>query len=318
MEIKHATQATLPNDASKEVSKNAWNEAHQLTLSQSGVVVGLRSGSPDGGPAEEIPISELGKLADSTGTDANTTMAANTRYDVDMSAWATADRDYTLPTTATVGDEIEVFVQIGNASYELILKTGAGQTCAFAGSTVAAATEITRLFIIGERMRFRYHATNKWECVLDKRIPQQASMRLSTAAAGESAATFTQPTAKSGVWTADIDNASLTNAASDQIKTRRAGNFLVSAMAASAVTLTDQKYFGLRVFKNGVVTVLIAATTYASLTGQVGLAFPAAALFPLVADDYIVYSFISEEGGKGLVATASPRLVSAFALTEVL
>jgi len=31
IEIKHATQTTKPNDASKDVGANAWNESHTLT-----------------------------------------------------------------------------------------------------------------------------------------------------------------------------------------------------------------------------------------------------------------------------------------------
>lgn len=31
IEIRHATQTTKPNDANKDVSANAWNEAHQIT-----------------------------------------------------------------------------------------------------------------------------------------------------------------------------------------------------------------------------------------------------------------------------------------------
>lgn len=169
-------------------------------------------------------FSAFGSLSNVSGADANTTLVTNSRYDVDMTAWATADRVYTLPTTSSVGDEIEVYVQLGNASFELILKTGAGQTCSFAGSTIGAATEITRLFISGEGMRFRYQATNIWECVLDARIPQACQMTRD-AAQSISTATVTKIAFDNTVFTttgmADV-------ATNDRADIRRAGKYFAT------------------------------------------------------------------------------------------
>ena len=54
----------------------------------------LASGPTD----KKLLVSDLRdytNMVQATGTDANTTMAVNTMYVVDMSAWATADRTYT-------------------------------------------------------------------------------------------------------------------------------------------------------------------------------------------------------------------------------
>ena len=56
-------------------------------------------------------------LAHVAGTDADTTMVSNTLYVVDMSAWATADRTYTLPAAAAVGTRIGIMAKAGNASF---------------------------------------------------------------------------------------------------------------------------------------------------------------------------------------------------------
>lgn len=85
-------------------------------------------------------------LENVAGSDANTTMAVNTLYVVDMSAWATADRTYKLPATAAVGDRVGVMVTSGNASYELILTAETGDTL----NGVAGGTEWSRLFITNE------------------------------------------------------------------------------------------------------------------------------------------------------------------------
>ncbi len=67
-------------------------------------------------------------MVQATGSDADTTMAINTLYVVDMSAWATADRTYTLPTTAAVGDRIGIMVTAGDASHELIITAATSDT----------------------------------------------------------------------------------------------------------------------------------------------------------------------------------------------
>ena len=85
-------------------------------------------------------LRDYTNMVQATGTDADTTMAINTLYVVDMSAWATADRTYTLPATAAVGDRVGVTVTAGDATHELILTAGSGDTL----NGIAGGTEWSR------------------------------------------------------------------------------------------------------------------------------------------------------------------------------
>lgn len=290
--VRHSFTSQQPDrPAPRELQPSHWNADH--------VIEGLDSIA----------------LTDRTGTDADTAMVANSAYLADMTAWATADRNYTLPTTAAVGDRIKVEVLVGNASFELILKTGAGQTCAFAGSVIAAATEITRLFITGESMTFRYAATNKWIVEHDGRIAQVCVMRLSTSTSvNESAITWTSATAKSGVWTADVDNASLADTANDRIKVRRTGRYDLLAEAYLNAAITADKYIGVVLWKNGTSTLIGTRQLVAPALKTSGCQW-AMELSPLSADDTVNYQYISEEGSKLLRGGAG--YVSWFSVKEV-
>jgi hypothetical protein len=234
-----------------------------------------------------------------TGADADTTMASRKSYVVDMTAWATADRSYTLPTDAVVGDRVSVSVLAGNASFELILKTGAGQTCALAGATIAGSTEITRLFIAGESMVFRYVATDKWMVEYDGRIAQKCDLLLTTSADGEAADTFVRPTqcSTAGVWTAAPDAGAIAAATSDRINIRRGNPFLVYATARSKDTAADGKYYNFALFKNVAETLVLLGHTQMGALGN-----PLAAntkLITFATDDYVVFKFRSQDGGVG-------------------
>ena len=249
-----------------------------------------------------------------TGTDADTTMAINTLYVVDMSAWATADRTYTLPATAAVGDRIGVMVTAGNASYELLLTAGTGDTL----NGISGGTEWSRVFITNEVVIMRCVVANAtWIVEYDGRIPQQCGCRLTTAATGETAATVTTPTDKSGAWTAYANNASLASVSTGDIKTRRAGNFHVSYAGVSTDTVTSGKYFSTYLYLNGNTTIA-AASQFAQNQSTLGRASQQSILTNLAADDFIRFRWRSEEGSKGLDASPSPGLATAFSLMEVL
>lgn len=252
-----------------------------------------------------------------TGADANTTMVVNSSYIVDMTAWATADRDYTLPTTATVGDRVRVSVLVGNASFELLIKTGAGQTCAHAGAVIAAATEVTRVFITGESMEFVYAAANKWLVRHDARIPMQGLLRLSTAATTSTVNAFVYATAHGGVWTADVNIGSVCDTATDKIIFRRACKADLALGGRSNATVTDAKYCNWSIEKNAVTNMavpsFVAAVTGLNASGTVILKGPAFAV-----NDYIRFKFRTEEADKGLASSAADAYSSYIAATEVL
>ena len=206
------------------------------------------AGTPASRKVTATVVRDFTNMAQATGTDADTTMAVNTLYTVDMSAWATADRTYTLPATAAVGDMVGIVITTGDASHELVITSASGDTL----NGIAGGTEWSRLFITGEVVIMRCVAANAtWMVVQDGRIPQQCGCRLTTAATAETAATVTTPTDKGGAWTAYIDNASLATVSTGDIKTRRAGNFHVSYAGVSTDTVTSGKYFSTYLYLNG-------------------------------------------------------------------
>lgn len=107
-------------------------------------------------------------LVNATGSDANTSMQVGKLYVVDMSSWATADRTYTLPAVAAVGERVGVAVSAGSASYELLVTAASGDTL----NGVAGGTEWSRVFITGEVVIFRCVVANStWIVEYDGRIP---------------------------------------------------------------------------------------------------------------------------------------------------
>jgi len=267
-------------------------------------------------PASAAHRWDAAALSDVAGTDADTTMVLNSLYVVDMSAWATANRTYTLPATAAVGDRIGIAIIAGDASHELLITAGTGDTL----NGIAGGTEWSRLFITGEVVIMRCVTANSaWVVEQDGRIAQQALMGLTTAATAEAANTFVRPTSQSGAWTAHTDNASLCTTSTGQIKTRRAGKFSISAFGFSTSALGASKYFSVAVYLSGTTNILFAS----SLSTPTGLvigqqAGAAADAYSMAADDYLVYLYRSEEGSKGLFASSLPRVTSWFSLREAL
>ena len=192
-----------------------------------------------------------------------------------------------------------IMVSTGNASFELIYTAGAGDTL----DAVAGGTERSRLFITGEVVIWRCTEANaKWQTEHDGRIPQRCDMQLTTSADGESAATFTRPTQCStpGVWTAQIDNASLASVTLDRITMRRAGSFMVLATGRSKDAPADGAYFNVGLYKNAGATLVLLAQAVTSAAGQNPLAANGRML-SFVADDYLVYQFRSLAGSLGLL-----------------
>jgi hypothetical protein len=238
-----------------------------------------------------------------SGTDAATTMATESFYRVDMSGW-TADRNYTLPASPTVGDRVGVMVTAGSASWELIVKGNTSQTIN-GGST---ASEWSRLFITGEVVILRYVASNAWMVEYDGRIAQKGLLRLSTApSANEAAATFVYPTSAAptaGVWTADTNIGACTDVSLGKISTRRACRANLSHAGATPTNVTDQKYWGTCLEVNGNAAIQILQNTLRNpLTGLARAAAGVTFSFPMATDDYVRFMYRSEEGSKGLVAS---------------
>lgn len=268
-------------------------------------VVGVKASGPN---VKELLLSDLRQftnMAQATGTDADTTMAVNTLYTVDMSAWATADRTYTLPATAAVGDRIGVMVTAGDASHELKLTAGTGDTL----NGIAGGTEWSRLFITNEIVVMRCVVANTtWVVEVDRRIPSVASV-VKTSAQSISTGSFVKVT----VSTSEIDVGNCADTSNNRITIRRAGRYVVGAFCRLD-NLADGKSIVVGIGVGG--TVVARGQGMSSLaTGAVGTA----ALCPLVlaaGDQVEVYVYHDNVSSINTAAVADsyPRIF----LTEVL
>ena len=165
----------------------AWEIARNCTYTHSGTTVsrGTLESSSTGSAVVFTSAAVVSVIATAAfgnnaalnhvaGGDADTTMAVGNMYVTDMSAWATADRTYTLPAAAAVGDRIGIMVTAGDASHELIIKPNTGDK--INGGTAAA--EWSRLFITGEVVILRcVVADSEWVVEYDGRIPCYARIQ---------------------------------------------------------------------------------------------------------------------------------------------
>ncbi len=259
-------------------------------------VVGVKASGPN---VKELLLSDLRQyvsMVQATGTDADTTMAVNTLYVVDMSAWATADRTYTLPATAAVGDTIGIVVTAGDASHELIITAGSGDTL----NGIAGGTEWSRLFITNEVVIMRCTVANTtWVVVQDGRIPQKCDIELTTSCNGEAPNTFEQPTlcATPGAWTARVDVGSLASVSQDRITVRRAGNYNVLIAGRIKDASAGGANFNVAGYQSAGATLVLLGGQQPGAAAQPIAS--SARLLPLVAGDYIVYKFRTAAGSLG-------------------
>jgi hypothetical protein len=228
-----------------------------------------------------------------SGTDADTTLVVSKRTNIDASAWATANRVYTLPTDAQPGELVEVFASANAAaSYCAILKTGSGQTCIFAGQTIAAASEITRLLIAGERMVFRYNGSNAWECVRDQRVRQECYLTGSTdnSLGSLTNATWIQQTYDTETY--DVGSLHSTSSNTSRITVRRTGRYLLSAISSFAANNTGQRFCAWRL--NGG-TYMPPSSINATTTYNTRMSM--SLILNLVAGDYVETQCFQNSGG---------------------
>lgn len=210
-----------------------------------------------------------------SGADAATVMGTETFYRVDMSAW-TADRDYTLPASPTVGDRVGVMVTVGSASWELIIKGNTGQTI----NGGSAASEWSRLFITAEAVILRYVATNKWSVEYDGRIPSVCRLERTTA---QSISTATLTTiALNGEL---FDRGEIGNTINNRSDIRRAGRYSVKPFGRLAGAAADGNQLQARAVKNGT-DILTAQAIFASAASN-ALAPGAPEIVTLAAGDYV-------------------------------
>jgi len=233
-------------------------------------------------------LVESALLEHVAGTDADTTMTVGSMYVVDMSAWATADRTYTLPATAVAGDRVGIMVTAGDASHELIITAASGDTL----NGVAGGTEWSRLFITGEVVIMRcVTADSAWIVEYDGRVPciwRFTNPGMSMAAIN----TVYYPD-----WTVSIDNASLyTNATNDCATIRRAGNYSLSTAWLSHQGATAKQYYS-RIYEdpNGTPVVLGPEMRNSSGASASRIGQSLSGVFAFVAGDAVTGGFVQTD-----------------------
>lgn len=208
-------------------------------------VVDDPAGTPTSKKATAAVVREFANMVQATGTDANTTMAVNTLYVVDMSAWATADRTYTLPATAAVGDRVGVMVTAGDASHELIITAGTGDTL----NGIAGGTEWSRVFITNEVVIMRCVVANAtWIVETDGRKFESCRIDTDGTTAAHASASSTKISAELATVTSNPQ--SIWDSTNKRMTPRRLGRYLIHGhlqMALMAVSKTCVA----QIFKNG-------------------------------------------------------------------
>ena len=218
--------------------------------------------------------------------DADTTMAAGCMYTGSMAAWATADRTYTLPANANVGDRIGICITAGNASYELIIKPAASDTI----NGGSAAAEWSRLFITGETVILRCVTANSaWIVEHDGRIPMYT--RLVTGGVSIVASTIQRLT--SAEWGAAVVNRGdgwITSGTECVFKCRRVNefDFRCTAISAAFTSIDRQGACMVELSPNGAKTIILDSRPTVSNTGS-------ARAYPRIAD-YLTVALDAEYG----------------------
>lgn len=226
----------------------------------------------------------------------------------------TADRDFTLPATAAVGDRIGVTFPAGSASYEILLKSASGDKI---NNVDCSSTEWSRLFIAGETVIFRCidGSTVDWVVEYDGRIPCTGLMYLASDADGESAATVTLPTSASNPasWTTINSNGVTVDTATGKFTVRRNGIYHAHCAGRAKDTLVSGKYYQILIYKNG--SELDGATIVTNGTNliKVNASIPAVSLN---AGDYLQLYYMSQDGNVGL--RGSGTSISFIGIAEVI
>lgn len=241
-------------------------------------------------------------------TGAGVTGVVGTMHILDISG-LTADRDFTLPATCAVGDRVGVFLKVGDADHELLLKPASGDTIN-GGSTGA---EWSRLFITGECVIFRcITADTDWIVEYDGRIPCHAQLQEDTATTVSHNALT-----KISLDAVTFDVGNIADATNGKLKVRRKNNYAVTGQFSLASIAVDTLVFG-RMYLNGTGDVELQRTSNAYAT--VSMIVTGATQKSLnVGDELELYGYWLVSAGSGTKSTdvadiAKPRL----AVVEVL
>ena len=234
-----------------------------------------------------------------TGTDAATAMAVNTWYNVSMAAW-TADRVYSLPSTAAVGDRVAVYLTAGDDTYEMDLRTASGSGDTIRGVD-CSSTSWSRLFITGELVVFECVVANTaWAVSYDGRIPCHVLMSRTTAKTGNTNATDNEI---DGYGTPTLNSGDIANATTGRVTARRKCVGIVSSRTrltyTSGANLSDGSIAIVMAKVNGANDIqrqdnyeIVGATSLPIITLS-------CAVYLQNGDYTSVFGFVSYAGGSG-------------------
>lgn len=174
-------------------------------------------------------------IVDTPVTASDITGVVNTHHVCTIAGITTASKNITIP-AGNIGDRIRISVTDGDDAYELIIIGAASQT--INGGT--AATEWSRLFIAGESVQLVCTAANTWIVEYDGRIPCTGMLTQSITVTGYFVDGSWVDLPADGVA---FDVGDICDTTNDYFDLRRAGEYHVSIVAASAENAADQDRF---------------------------------------------------------------------------
>ena len=198
-----------------------------------------------GDRATAMPIEKLGFALDTASdpTTGNVTAAVGKLYHLDISGM-TANRLFVLPDSAEVDDRIGLFIEVGDASFELEAATAASGSL-LNGVDESGGSDEYRFFITNESCVFRCikaggAGDTDWIVEHDGRIPCRGRMYLDTTISNHytSGSFVTVPVDTTAFDVGDC--ADLTN---EQVVVRRAGQYGLTIATLATTSSADTHTF---------------------------------------------------------------------------
>jgi len=228
---------------------------------------------------------------------------------IDISGYS-ADRTYTLPATAAVGDLCGVMLSAGDTAYELLITAAGGDTL----NGIAGGTEWSRVFITNEVVTFVCIVANTtWMVDYDGRIPMVGVMRLTTLTdLTQSAGVYWLPTDEGGVWTSYANVGAIVDTATSKITIRRACQANVASSGRPQATADGETHSVILSLNGTTPTIDLFGHTQAAGTNSPIVR--AAACGAYAAGDTLQFMVRNNAANRGMLAYSPGE----FTFTEVL
>ena len=227
-------------------------------------------------------------------TTANITASPNTHYQANVSG-LTANRNFIIPAPSKIGDEIEINISTGDDAFAFLI---IGDTSITINSG-SAATEWSRLFITGEKVRLRATSATNWQVIRDGRIPCLGTLERTGSHANTTHSAASEVTLD---WNSAAENrGDICDTTNDRFNIRRAGTYQVSGAIRPANNVTDQKYADLSFYKTS--TKFGYGILRAPATGRALFVAMPTRRVVCTASDTLILKFSFEEANIGVART---------------